>query len=76
MTEWREGALFPEGWDAMNPVEKVTELYMGQRGFLFWSTKLALGGVVALAAAWVIFRFIGPSLGIYRLANDLSTPNF
>jgi hypothetical protein len=74
--EWKEGQLFPEGWEDMDPFQKATELYLGKRGFLFWSTKLALGGVVFLVAAWIAFRFIGPSLGLYQLVNDISTPSF
>ena len=74
--EWKEGSLLPEGWEEMNPLEKVTELYLGERGFLYWSTQLAIGGVVLLIVAWIGFRFIGPALGLYQLANDLNTPNF
>lgn len=74
--EWKEGELFPEGWDEMDPIQKISEVYLGQRGFLFWSTKLATGGVIALAVAWAVFRFVGPALGLYQLANDLGTPNF
>lgn len=36
MAAWKEGALFPEGFDAMPTDKKLNELYMGQRGFLFW----------------------------------------
>lgn len=74
--EWKEGQLFPEGWDNMDPLEKMNELYLGQRGFLFWSTKLATGGVVALGVAWVLFRIVGPALGLYQLADDINTPSF
>jgi hypothetical protein len=74
--EWKEGQLFPEGWDQMNPLEKMNELYLGQRGFLFWSTKLATGGVVVLGVAWVLFRIVGPALGLYQLADDINTPSF
>ena len=74
--EWKEGQLFPEGWDQMDPIAKFTEIYLGQRGILFWSTKLATNGVIALAVAWALFRFVGPALGLYQLTNDISTPNF
>ena len=74
--EWKKGQLFPEGWEDMSVAEKVVELYLGERGFLYWSTKFAIGGVVALLVSWVFFRFIGPSLGLYQLANDITTPNF
>jgi len=74
--EWKEGQLFPEGWDNMDPLEKMNELYLGQRGFLFWSTKLATNGVVVLGVAWVLFRIVGPALGLYKLADDINTPSF
>jgi len=74
--EWKKGQLFPEGWEDMSVAEKMVELYLGERGFLYWSSQLAVGGVVTLLVAWVFFRFIGPSLGLYQLANDISTPNF
>lgn len=34
---WKEGQLFPEGWEQMDPIEKATELYLGERGILYWS---------------------------------------
>lgn len=76
MAEWKEGQLFPDGWDDMDPFQKMNELYLGKRGLLFWSTKLATGGIITLVVAWAAFRFLGPALGLYRLANDISTPNF
>ena len=76
MAEWKEGSLFPEGWEEMDALQKAKELYLGKRGFLFWSTKLSLAGVILLAVAWIAFRFIGPSIGLYTLTNDLNTPNF
>jgi len=47
------------------------ELYMGQRGFLFWANKAALWSVGGLLVGWALFRFVGPALGLYKLANDL-----
>jgi len=67
---WKEGQLFPEGWEEMDPLEKATELYLGERGFLYWATQLTIGGLVVLVVAWVAFRFIGPSFGLYALEND------
>ena len=71
--EWKKGQLFPEGWEEMDPIEKATELYLGERGILYWSTQLTIGGLVLLVVAWVGFRFIGPALGLYQLTNE---PNF
>lgn len=68
--EWKKGELFPEGWEEMDPIEKATELYLGERGILYWSTQLTIWGLVLLVVAWVGFRFLGPSLGLYALDND------
>jgi hypothetical protein len=54
----------------MDPVEKATELYLGERGILYWSTQLTIGGLVLLVVAWVGFRFLGPAFGLYSLEND------
>lgn len=74
--EWKEGQLFPEGWEEMDPLQKATELYMGKRGFLYWANQAALWSVGGLLVGWAVFRFVGPALGLYQLQNDLSTPNF
>lgn len=73
--EWREGALFPEGWEGMSLPERLAELYLGRRGALFWATKLAWWGAIGLGGAWVLFR-VGGALGLYRLQGDLSPPTF
>lgn len=49
---------------------------MGKRGFLFWANKAALASIFTIIAAWVAFRFIGPALGLYQLADDLPSPTF
>lgn len=72
--EWKEGQLFPEGWEEMDQVQKVTELWAGQRGALYWMTQSAWYSVLILGVMWVIFRFVGPALGLYKLASDFSPP--
>jgi hypothetical protein len=67
-------ALLPAGWEKMDTVEKVTELYLGERGILYWATQAAWYSIWILVAAWVLFRFVGPSLGIYNLSTDISPP--
>ena len=66
---WKEGEVLPEGWDKMDPVEKATQLYMGERGFLFWINEAAFASVFIIAGLWIVFRFIGPALGLYELSN-------
>lgn len=72
--EWKEGKLLPEGWDNMDPPKKIYELYTGKRGLLFWASKLSYASLFVLGGAWVLFRFVGPALGLYKLANDISAP--
>ncbi len=72
--QWREGQLFPVGWEQMGIFEKGWQLWAGERGFLFWSNKLALQACIFLGVAWVLFRFVGPALGLYTLTNDLMSP--
>ncbi|GAB5356463.1 hypothetical protein AAMO2058_000291800 [Amorphochlora amoebiformis] len=69
MAPWEEGELFPEGWDEMDLGTKATNLYMGKRGFLFWVNKASLWVAGGVAVGWVVFRFVGPGLGLYKLAN-------
>ena len=61
--DWKEGQLFPEGWEDMGALEKGWQLWAGTRGFLFWSTKLAFGSIITLIGVWILFRFVGPALG-------------
>ncbi len=73
---WKPGQLFPEGWDEMSVPEKIGELYLGQRGILFWTSQLAWYGSGVLVAAWVVFRIVLPNLGLYKLNGDLLPPTF
>jgi len=70
---WKEGELLPEGWEDMDVGQKVSEIYMGERGILYWLQQAAWFSSIGLAVAWVIFRFVGPSLGLYNLANELTS---
>ena len=67
--EWDEKSLFPVGFDQMPLDKKINELYMGKRGLLFWSGRLAWWSCGGIALGWVVFRFVGPALGIYKLAD-------
>lgn len=71
---WNEGELLPQGWDQMDPLEKATQLYMGERGALFWLNKAAFASVFIIAGAWIVFRFIGPAVGLYELSNGPLQP--
>ncbi|KAG2445046.1 hypothetical protein HYH02_008914 [Chlamydomonas schloesseri] len=74
MAPWAEGQLFPEGWDRMDLGTKLTELYLGRRGVLFWANKAAYASVFVLLGGWILFRFVGPALGLYKLAGEFAPP--
>ena len=57
----------------MSSVEKAGELWSGERGALFWANKIAYASVGVLVGSWVLFRFVGPALGLYSLAADIMT---
>ena len=71
---WKENQLFPDGWEQLSPFEKAGELWSGQRGALFWANKIAYASVFVLIGGWIVFRFVGPALGLYTLTADLSMP--
>ncbi|PNW83392.1 hypothetical protein CHLRE_05g245102v5 [Chlamydomonas reinhardtii] len=74
MAAWSEGQLFPEGWERMDLGTKLTELYLGRRGVLFWANKAAYASVFVLLGGWIAFRFVGPALGLYKLAGEFAPP--
>ena len=51
----------------MDVGDRVAELYLGERGLLFWSAQLAWYGSIGLVGAWVLFRIALPALGLYTL---------
>eukprot|EP01026_Neomeris_dumetosa_P003704 TRINITY_DN1099_c1_g1_i1.p2 TRINITY_DN1099_c1_g1~~TRINITY_DN1099_c1_g1_i1.p2 ORF type:complete len:177 (+),score=22.03 TRINITY_DN1099_c1_g1_i1:33-533(+) len=67
--EWKEGQLFPEGWENMDAGQKLFELWTGERGMLFWMNKIAYGALFVIVGGWVLFRFVGPTLGLYELQS-------
>ncbi|DBB02072.1 hypothetical protein WJX77_009199 [Trebouxia sp. C0004] len=71
---WPEGQLFPYGWEEMGPFGKAWQIYAGERGLLFWANKAAYASVFLIIGGWVLFRIVGPALGLYQLTNDISTP--
>jgi hypothetical protein len=71
---WPEGQLLPSDWESLNPAEKAAAVWTGERGFLFWANKAAYYSLGGLVVAWILFRFVGPALGLYRLADDFAAP--
>lgn len=51
----------------MTFTEKAIELYVGEKGLLFWLNKFAYASIFIIIGAWVLFRFVGPALNLYQL---------
>ena len=66
---WKEGQFLPDGWENLSAWEKAVQLYMGERGLLFWANKAAYASVFVIGGGWVLFRFVGPALGLYDLSG-------
>uniref|UniRef100_A0A0D9WU54 Uncharacterized protein n=1 Tax=Leersia perrieri TaxID=77586 RepID=A0A0D9WU54_9ORYZ len=54
-------------WEEMSLAEKAGELYVGEKGLLFWLNKFAYASIFIMVGAWILFRFVGPSIGLYQL---------
>ncbi|XP_051199339.1 uncharacterized protein [Lolium perenne] len=63
----REKQRKKKGWDEMSLPEKAVELYVGEKGALFWLNKFAYASIFIMAGAWILFRFVGPLTGLYQL---------
>ena len=65
---WKEGQLFPEGWERMDPIEKATELYLGERGILYWSA--------CSLSFWVFLRVGCSGVPVFRCSGVRSGGDF
>ncbi|XP_058767084.1 uncharacterized protein LOC131640711 [Vicia villosa] len=64
----------PKKWEEMNLSEKALELYVGEKGALFWLNKFAYASIYIMIGAWIMFRFVGPALNIYQLDSPVLSP--
>ncbi|KAL0928331.1 hypothetical protein M5K25_000206 [Dendrobium thyrsiflorum] len=62
-------------WEEMRLSEKALELYVGEKGLLFWLNKLAYASIFVVIGGWILFRFVGPSLGLYQLDSPPLSPS-
>lgn len=58
----------------LGPVETVREILYGEKGFLFWLNRLAYYAIFGVIGGWIVFRFVGPALGLYELVDPLGVP--
>ncbi|XP_010489439.1 PREDICTED: uncharacterized protein LOC104767105 [Camelina sativa] len=54
-------------WEEMTLNEKALELYVGEKGLLFWLNKLAYASIYIVIGGWILFRFVGPAFNLYQL---------
>lgn len=64
----------PKDWDSMTLTEKLVELYVGEKGMLFWLNKFAYASIFIVIGGWILFRFVGPALNLYQLDTPPLAP--
>ncbi|PON99473.1 Transmembrane protein [Trema orientale] len=62
-------------WEDMSVAEKAVELYVGEKGVLFWLNKFAYASIFIVIGGWILFRFVGPSLNLYQLDSPPLSPD-
>lgn len=67
-------AAVVKNWDSMSLGEKALELYVGEKGMLFWLNKFAYASIFIVIGGWILFRFVGPSLNLYQLDTPPLAP--
>ncbi|TYJ47435.1 hypothetical protein E1A91_A02G189500v1 [Gossypium mustelinum] len=64
----------PKKWEEMSMAEKALDLYVGEKGLLFWLNKFAYASIFIVIGAWILFRFVGPALNLYQLDSPPLAP--
>ncbi|KAK5843773.1 uncharacterized protein LOC108459657 [Gossypium arboreum] len=64
----------PKKWEEMSMTEKALDLYVGEKGLLFWLNKFAYASIFIVIGAWILFRFVGPALNLYQLDSSPLAP--
>ncbi|KAI5061743.1 hypothetical protein GOP47_0024248 [Adiantum capillus-veneris] len=64
----------PKDWESMTLAEKAWEIYVGEKGALFWLNKIAYAAIFVIVGGWIAFRFVGPALNLYQLDSPLLPP--
>ncbi|XP_057959954.1 uncharacterized protein LOC131152224 [Malania oleifera] len=70
-----EAAAAKKEWKEMSAAEKVVEMYVGEKGLLFWLNKFAYASIFAIIGGWIVFRFVGPALNLYQLDAPPLSPS-
>lgn len=67
-------AAVPKKWEEMSLGEQALELYLGDKGLLYWINKFAYASIFIVIGAWILFRFVGPALNLYQLDSAPLSP--
>ncbi|KAJ8764490.1 hypothetical protein K2173_006230 [Erythroxylum novogranatense] len=70
-----QASSIPKKWEEMNMSEKAMEVYMGEKGLLFWLNKFAYASIFIVIGGWIVFRFVGPALNLYQLDTPPLSPS-
>ncbi|KAJ9564565.1 hypothetical protein OSB04_000531 [Centaurea solstitialis] len=70
----RKKEVVKKEWEEMTIKEKALELYVGEKGLLFWINKFAYASIYIIIGAWILFRFVGPALNLYQLDTPPLSP--
>ena len=63
-------------WTCGTAPAKLWEIWAGDGGVLANINSLATGAAVVMAFAWVLWRVVGPAIGLYDLQSGIdSAPN-
>lgn len=66
----------PDNWDTMGALQKAWTVWAEEGGVLPNINKFATGSSVVMGILWILFRFVGPTLGLYDLEASLTdAPN-
>lgn len=57
----------PAAWDERAGGERAWAVWTGEKGWMYWMNQASLYGAGGLAFFWVVFRFVGPAIGLYQL---------
>lgn len=60
--------------EEMSSAERLIDWWLGETGGLYWLNKLSWGAIIFTVVAWILFRFIGPQIGLYQLEDNLLGP--
>mmetsp|Transcript_18638 Transcript_18638/g.63502 ORF Transcript_18638/g.63502 Transcript_18638/m.63502 type:complete len:149 (+) Transcript_18638:133-579(+) len=59
----------PQEWETLSGTEKLYNIWVREKGVLWYINQSAYYSVFILIGGWIVFRFVGPALGLYQLTD-------